>query len=64
MSEVIMLPLVASAKKLGISKATLYRRILDGSLKAKKIGHRTMIETSEIKRFIEQAPDWQPMRQR
>ncbi|MFG1300967.1 helix-turn-helix domain-containing protein [Xanthobacter sp. V3C-3] len=41
---------------LGLSRASLYRLLSTGSLRAKKIGRRTLVETGEIERFIKAAP--------
>lgn len=36
----------------GISRASVYRRIADGTLEPVKIGNRTMITTRSIRRLV------------
>jgi excisionase family DNA binding protein len=40
----------------GISSATLYRRIADGSITAVKVGSRTIITYQSIKALVASAP--------
>jgi hypothetical protein len=42
-----------------ISRTRVYGALRDGSLKAKKVGPRTIIEPEEARRFINSFPDWQ-----
>jgi excisionase family DNA binding protein len=47
-------------KSLGIGRTHIYKLIAEGELKAKRIGVKTVILRSEIKRFMSELPDWKP----
>ena len=47
------------AQSLGISRATVYRAMKAGELKAKKLGRRTVIEPSAGQAYIAALPDRQ-----
>ncbi len=47
------------AQFLGISRATVYRAMKAGELKAKKLGRRTVIEPSAGQAYIAALPDRQ-----
>lgn len=47
--------------KLGISRASIYRRIADGSLRSNRIGSARRIPASEIARLLGDAHAAQPL---
>jgi excisionase family DNA binding protein len=49
----LILGVKEGAKALGVSKDTLRRRIREGKLKSVCIGRRILLQTGEIKRFLE-----------
>lgn len=46
-----------AAKYLGLSPATVFRKIKDGSLAAKRLGRRTLIRVDELDRFLAPTSD-------
>jgi excisionase family DNA binding protein len=44
--------LAETSKRLGLSKATLYRLIARGELKAVRVGSRRLVEAAEIERLL------------
>lgn len=59
MNESMILSVTDAAKTLNVSRATLYRILSSGALKAKKIGARTGIERAAIQSYIESLPAYQ-----
>ena len=48
---------IAEAVELvGLGKTHLYKAIAAGDLKVKKSGRRTLLETAELRRFVESLP--------
>ena len=45
-----------AAEATGLSRETLYRRIAEGKLTAKKDGRLTVIEADEIRRYLSALP--------
>jgi excisionase family DNA binding protein len=46
-----LLTLEEAAKELGLTYGTISQYVFYGKLKAKKVGHRRMIERAELERF-------------
>ncbi len=49
----------AAAEALGISRANLYRLLNTGAIRAKKLGGSTIVERSELERFVDELPEAQ-----
>lgn len=50
------LSLAQAVRMAGLGKTSLYQAIADGRLKCRKMGRRTLVETAELKRFIQSLP--------
>jgi excisionase family DNA binding protein len=48
--------IVEAVKITGIGRSSLYSAIAAGMLKTRKAGRRTLIEVSELRRYIESLP--------
>lgn len=48
--------LAQAVKMAGLGKTSLYQAIADGRLMCRKAGRRTLVETAELKRFIQSLP--------
>ncbi|HET9048696.1 MAG TPA: helix-turn-helix domain-containing protein [Chiayiivirga sp.] len=46
-------PVPAACARLGISRTTLYQLLGNGELRAIKVGCKTLIPESELRRFVE-----------
>ncbi len=54
----------AFAKAINASSATVYRKLADGTLRAKLLDSKPLIPFWEQVRFIAALPDWKPVAQR
>ncbi len=54
----------AFAKAINASPATVYRKLADGTLRAKLLDSKPLIPFWEQVRFIAALPDWKPVAQR
>jgi excisionase family DNA binding protein len=45
-------PILVTAARLGVSRATLYRLMGEGAIKTIKIGHRTLVAEAELQRYV------------
>lgn len=52
----LALSLAQAVKMAGLGKTSLYQAIADGRLMCRKAGRRTLVETAELKRFIQSLP--------
>jgi excisionase family DNA binding protein len=57
MSDRISYDLKEAAEKTGLSVRTLWRRIADGALPAKKHGRTTLIRYDDLRPYIDALPD-------
>lgn len=53
-------PIRAASEIAGISSATIYRLAARGALTLKRLGGRTLVETSGLIALIDAAEDWAP----
>lgn len=44
-----------AARVIGISRASLYKRILAGDIATQKDGKRTLVAVAELRRYVERA---------
>lgn len=51
---------VEAAAATGFGESTLWQKISQGKLKAKKDGTATVIKREELQRYIDALPDWKP----
>jgi excisionase family DNA binding protein len=54
--EVVYARPAVAAKSRGISEATIYRRLRDGSIEGRKMGRRTLISLRSLDDFIASLP--------
>lgn len=54
--EPIALGVKDAAAFIGLSKSRLYELISEGSIEARKLGHRTVVPTASLRAFVEAAP--------
>ncbi|MCC6379950.1 MAG: helix-turn-helix domain-containing protein [Burkholderiales bacterium] len=45
----------AAAQMIGISRATLYKKILRGEIQVQKDGRRTLVTVEELRRYVERS---------
>jgi excisionase family DNA binding protein len=54
--EPLVLGVKDAATFVGLSKSRLYELIGDGSIEARKLGHRTVVPVASLKAFVASAP--------
>jgi len=55
-TEPLALSPAAAARFLGVSKRTIYNLLAAGSLKARKLGKRTLVEAQSLRAYFETLP--------
>lgn len=53
-----LLPIKTAAELLGVSRSSIYRLESAGHLAFSKIGHRTVVRTASLLRYLENVEDW------
>lgn len=56
MTEILADNVIAAAARMGICRAQLYKEISKGTLVARKLGRRTLIERAEQARWMTSLP--------
>lgn len=56
--EPIVVSIAEAQKILGLGRTSLYAAIASGKLKTKKSGRRTLVETSALRKFVEDLPEF------
>lgn len=46
-----------AAEQIGVSRSRFYELVAEGKIRAKKLGHATIIERAELARYLETLPD-------
>ncbi len=57
-SERLLLSVSEFCKQTGLSRSKAYLELSEGTLRARKIGRRTVIPIQEARRWIEQLPEY------
>lgn len=55
--EVEYLNVAATARRFGISRATVYRQIRDGTFRAVRHGNRSLVELASVRAWLATLPD-------
>lgn len=55
-SDALLLPVTEAIRRLGIGPTSFWKIVKNGEIRVRKIGRRTLVEASEITRFVEALP--------
>lgn len=58
--EPILVGIEDASRMIGCCRASLYKLLNSGEIRAKKQGTRTLIPVAELRRYAESLPDMQP----
>lgn len=59
-SAPMFLSIAGAVARSGLSRSTIYLALQAGDLKARKHGHRTLIDCDALRAWIEALPEWTP----